>query len=469
MTMRMDHRILRWALVLLALSLIWGQAIRTGLSGDVYWQWEAGIYMLAHHAVLHDNVFSYTLFHKPWVTEEWGYEVLLAAAVSVMGPVGFWAMGAGMGTAAILLFTWLLDIRGIAGVKNGLLVLMATPGLLPFIKDRPQSVSYALFVLMLIILAISRTRPNVLWWAVLVLWFWTNVHGSFLLGFLLLGLEGLWAWLPVRTQRVRTPGTAVRFMQWGAVTAASVLLSFINPNGPGLWAYSWHVSFSQRISEIIAEWQSPNFHLIFMVAVILVPMFLLVLLIMFGGEQVPWPDFFLAAGLFYATMKSVRFLPYYDLEWPVMLGVMARRLEFRRVSGWLGVPVLLALSTVILLSGAPVVSPSSPSGEPVAQANYLRRHAGRVFNMYHWGGYLIYRHIPVFIDGRTDFYLQGPEIQEYMAVKNLSDNPSALWKRYNIRYVLWEPHTALSTYLLSQPGRWTPIIRTKTAILFQRR
>jgi hypothetical protein len=191
------------------------------------------------------------------------------------------------------------------------------------------------------------------------------------------------------------------------VFGLSVLLSFANPNGPGLWTYSWHVSFSSRISEIIAEWQSPNFHVIFMVAVILVPMFLLVLLIMFGAEHVPWPDFFLAAGLFYATMKSVRFLPYYDLEWPVMLGVMLRRFEFRRVSGWVGLPVLVAISALLLLA-RPAVSPASSTGEPVVQADYLRHHSGHVFNMYHWGGYLIYRHIPVFIDGRTDFYLQGP-------------------------------------------------------------
>jgi hypothetical protein len=56
-----------------------------------------------------------------------------------------------------------------------------------------------------------------------------------------------------------------------------------------------------------------------------------------------------------------------------------------------------------------------------------------------------------------------------MQVKGLSDNPAKVWKRYNIRYVLWQPHTALSTYLLAQPGQWTPIVRTKTAILFEHR
>lgn len=465
---RTGHRVLGWMLVLLAISLLWAHDIRTGLSGDVYWQWEAGRYMIAHRLVLHDNVFSYTLYHKPWVTEEWGYEVLLAALVHIVGPAGFWVMSAGVGTVTLGLLSWLLSIHGTRGIKNGLLVLMAAPGLLPFVKDRPQTLSYALFVLMLIVLALSRNRPRMLWWAVPLLWFWTNVHGSFLLGFLLLMLEEVWARWPVNTARVKTSGSQVRFGQWLEVLALSLLVSFVNPNGPGLWAYSWHVTFSHRISEIIAEWQSPDFHYVAMVLVILVPMFLLVLLLMFGSQEMPWPDFFLSAGLFYATMKSVRFLPYWDLEWPVVLGLLLSRLEFRRVSGWLGVPFVAILSLLVIFAH-PAVAPGTPSQEPVAAANYLHRHPGRVFNMYHWGGYLIYRHIPVFIDGRTDFYLQGPQIQQYMAVKNLTDNPSAVWKSYNIRYVLWAPHTAVATYLLSKPSQWRPVARTATAILFEHR
>ncbi|AUW92774.1 hypothetical protein BXT84_01400 [Sulfobacillus thermotolerans] len=468
MPTRIDHRVLGWMLVLLAASMIWAHDMHTGLSGDVYWQWEAGRYMLAHHMVLHRDVFSYTLFHKPWVTEEWGYEVLLAAMVKGFGPIGFWLLSAGVGTATVVLLSWLLHLRGTHGIKNGLLVLMATPGLLVFVKDRPQTLSYALFVLMLIILTKSRKNPHILWAAVPLLWFWTNVHGSFLLGFLLLGLEGLWGRLPVNTQRVMTPPTQVGGKQWATVFVVALLLSFLNPNGPGLWAYSWHVTFSHRISDIIAEWQSPDFHDVSMVLLILVPMFVLVLWALFGDTPMPWPDFFLAAGLFYATMKSVRFLPYWDLQWPVLLGVMVAPWEFRRASGWIGAPFVAALSVVIVLAH-PIVSAGVESGEPVLAANYLQHHSGHVFNMYHWGGYLIYRHIPVFIDGRTDFYLQGPEITQYMDVKNLTTNPTNLWTRYNIRYVLWAPGTALATYLLSQPAHWRVVIRTKTAILFQHR
>lgn len=465
---RPDHRIMHGALLAVAVSLFWAQSFHSGLSGDVFWQWAAGQYMIAHHEVLHDNVFSYTLYHKPWVTEEWGYEVILAAVIKFMGPAGYWIMSAGLGTLLIGSLAWLLSLRGITGIKNGVFVLLSTPGLLPFVKDRPQTVSYVFFVVMLGILWKSKTQPQRLWWLVPFLWLWTNVHGSFLLGFLLLGLEGLWMLIPINAARVMTPGTRVPFKTLAITVVSAVGLSFINPNGPGLWAYAWHVSFSRRISGIIAEWQSPNFHFMAFVLVILVPLFVLVLLIILGNRRLSWPDFFLAAGLFYATMKSVRFLPYYDLQWVVLLGTMTQDWPFRKIKGYLMAPILLGLSLVLLFD-KPIIPAGTPVGEPTMAAQYLKTHDGRVFNMYHWGGYLISRHIPVFIDGRTDFYLQGPQIGQYLAVKNLKKNPNIIWKQYNVRYVLWAPKTAVSTYLLALPKEWQPIIKTKTAILFQHR
>ncbi len=40
----------------------------------------------------------------------------------------------------------------------------------------------------------------------------------------------------------------------------------------------------------------------------------------------------------------------------------------------------------------------------MAATNFLEHQTGRVFTTYWWGDYLIYRHIPVFVDGRTDLY-----------------------------------------------------------------
>ena len=57
-----------------------------GLAGDAFYQVATGRWMLAHHAVIRHDVFSYTVYGKPWLVEEWGFALLLAWLVAHVGP-----------------------------------------------------------------------------------------------------------------------------------------------------------------------------------------------------------------------------------------------------------------------------------------------------------------------------------------------------------------------------------------------
>src|ERR1700754_1802182 len=63
-------------------------ALSPGLlnDGDTYWHIRAGQWMLAHHAVLRADVFSYTAAGQPWHTAEWLAEIVMALAFA-----GGWA------------------------------------------------------------------------------------------------------------------------------------------------------------------------------------------------------------------------------------------------------------------------------------------------------------------------------------------------------------------------------------------
>jgi hypothetical protein len=78
--------------------LAWRAAFRTGLSGDVFWHRAAGVWMLNHHKVMTRDVFSYPVFGHSWITPEWGYSVVLAESVRVIGPVAFWLLSGGVTT-----------------------------------------------------------------------------------------------------------------------------------------------------------------------------------------------------------------------------------------------------------------------------------------------------------------------------------------------------------------------------------
>ena len=68
----------------------------------MFYQLAAGQWMLAHHAVIRHDVFSYTVAGRPWLAEEWGFEVLLAWIVNHIGTFSYWLVSAGACTAALL-------------------------------------------------------------------------------------------------------------------------------------------------------------------------------------------------------------------------------------------------------------------------------------------------------------------------------------------------------------------------------
>ena len=451
--------------VLLAVALLWRAMITTGLSGDVFWQWTAGQWMLAHHRLMTRDVFSYTVFGHPWVTEEWGYEVLLAELVAWWGPIAFWLLSAGVATLTVVAVVARLRRQGNSWTWVGLLTVIVGVGLALFIKDRPQTVSYLFFALELWLLDRARTRPRTLYVLPPLLLVWANLHGSFLLALLVLVLEGMWSLVPVHWGRLWVSRPLPRRAIWLTV-AASFAATLVNPHGPGLIAYAYHVSSNPEIANNIEEWLSPNFHSLDQMLVVAGPILVTVLAIAVRTGTVEWGDMVLAGGLLVATLQSVRFMPYFDIAWVGFYGWLDKPLDLNRARPTLLTPLLGLVLAIALLHG-PTVPAGTPTDEPVAAATFLSHQPGRVFTRYRWGDYMIHRHILVFIDGRTDLYVGTGIFSTYLKLKSLSINPDLVFQKYNIDWVVWPRGWALSTFLEHDPA-WKLVMARQGALVFAR-
>ena len=76
-------------------------------------------------------------------------------------------------------------------------------------------------------------------------------------------------------------------------------------------------------------------------------------------------------------------------------------------------------------------------GAPLAATKFLKHQTGRVFTTYWWGDYMIYEGIPVFVDGRTDMYFGTDILETYVNVASIVVNPDPVFKRWDVRWVLW--------------------------------
>ncbi len=463
-----------WVIVVLMAALLWRVAMDTGLNTDTFWALASGQWMLAHHAVIRTNVFSYTIPGHNWVAEEWGFEWLLAWMAIHVGTLTYWLVSAGACTAALGFGVIRWRRLGAGMVWTAVLAVVAGVPLIAGVAARPQDLSYALFAFELLVLTLARKRRAWLFALPPLMLVWANLHGSFLLGIGVLGLELIWSILPESHRRVRVMDRLPRRAAL-ATLAAGALAALVNPRGLGLFSYAAHVSFAPQLTSMIAEWQSPNFHSLLLLGAIIGPAIVLVFALGRSESSVALEDLVIWGVLFIATLHAVRFLPYLGIAW---CGMAARwrpiRTEVIRPSllTWPLAALMAfgALSGTHLAAGA-VQTGSGELGNPVAAGKYLLGQGvqshGRVFSTYIWNDYLISLGVPVFVDGRTDAYFGTPILTDYLKVANVQVNPDTIFDQWNVDWVMWDTGTPLAVYLSHDPA-WHQVFHSGNSLVFER-
>lgn len=106
---------------------------------------------------------------------------------------------------------------------------------------------------------------------------------------------------------------------------------------------------------------------------------------------------------------------------------------------------------------------------PVAALAYLEKEglgSAPIYNSYNWGGYLAWRGIPVYIDGRADVYGDAFMSQYVRAFQVREDWRSPL-DQYGVEVVLIERDGSLAT-LLHESDEWQRVYRDELAVVFTR-
>ena len=250
--------------------------------------------MLAHHAVVSHDVFSYTVLGRPWLSEEWGFALMLAWLVAHVGAVSYWLVSAGACCGALLLSVARWRTTGSGWLWTAALSILAGAGMFEFVSPRPQDLSYLFFAALLLLLTLARRRTA---WLVAIpplLLVWANLHGSFLLALGILRAR-VPAVAPPSLSPVAWVWKSCRPRQWRQPSRPALLATLVNPHGPGLLSYSFHVSSSSELTSFIEEWQSPDFHSLFLLVVIVGPLIVLFGLLVLRARPLPWTTPFLCA------------------------------------------------------------------------------------------------------------------------------------------------------------------------------
>ena len=226
--MRILTRIPWILLLLLLIGAVW--CLRPVSDTDILWHLRTGQWMLAHGDVIRHDVFSATRLGSAWVSVPWLYELMLAKLNAATGWCGITLWQALMLMAITLqtsLLVWLLRRHSSSdaaswnwkwpylSVPAALAVLLTLRLLQMRINCRPEWFSYLFIGSFLVLLTVATQRSEVrdqrsvnpeylppttqhlsllLWLLPLLQMLWTNTHGAFIIGPLLVWGYAAAAW-----------------------------------------------------------------------------------------------------------------------------------------------------------------------------------------------------------------------------------------------------------------------------------
>src|SRR5262249_32681975 len=156
--------------------------------GGTGWHIRTGQLILSTHTIPRSDPFSVSTVGRPWYAWEWLYDSLVATVFRIGGLNGVvFLMATVIAANFALLFRMMLR-RGTSMPVAVLLLLLAVSASTIHFFARPHVASWILTVAWFALLdhAEQAGETRCLWWLPLLMLVWVNVHGGFLVGFVLL-------------------------------------------------------------------------------------------------------------------------------------------------------------------------------------------------------------------------------------------------------------------------------------------
>jgi hypothetical protein len=314
---------------------------------------------------------------------------------------------------------------------------------------------------------------------------WTNLHASFTLAIGFAGALAIDAVLPLETTAQRL--AAAR--RWGAFLLACVLVVMVNPRGIEALTHAAGVMNMTQTLALVNEWKSADFHdfqfLLLWLAMVMALAFA-------GRLRLSVIRVVFVLGLLYLALKHQRYhallglVSAFLLATPIGVGLRSLSTDaaganadgldrwFRRWSSrarpvGLGIALLLGVGYVMIGRG---LMPSAPNRSTTPERALAAFQAtgvhANVLNAYGLGGYLIFREVPVFIDGRADMYGDAfvAKAAEAMTLKAPHALENLLAK-YQVGWTMLGPQSP-AVELLDHLPQWKRVYADSIAVVHVR-
>ena len=402
-----------WLGLAIALPAL-GALIAPMSATDLAYHLRAGALILDTGTIPAVDTWTFTAAGTEWIDQQWAAQAVFAAIHRAGGWAGLIVFRALLVGIAFGLLRIAIRRRnaGLSERTVGLLVVGAFVVAAPALALRPQLIAVVLFAATLAAVAgRGRNRQTLLLLPVIVV-AWANVHGSFVLGPVLVGL----AWL--EDVHERAPRAWLTFV----VAVVAAVAALVNPLGAGVWVYAAGISLDPTVTARITEWQPTTVRdipgMLFWASVAGVAV-----LLARRRATTPWPALLTLAAFAVLAAYTVRGLAW----WPPVAAVVVAgllpatpipsRTPRRSVANGLLLLAVVAAGFVATpawratdpATGAPRGAlTEAPSGITAGLRGIATR-GDRIWNPQSWGSWLEFAlpDLPVALDSRIELFPPG--------------------------------------------------------------
>lgn len=371
---------------------------------DLTYHLRAGEEILAGHLPRVDT-YTFTVAGTPWLDQQWGAQGILTLLYRAGGwPMLAAAQGCFVGGTFFLVY--LATRRCGAGSRSASLLtlggfLVASPGL----GMRPQLLALPLFAGLLWVTAGRAERPGRLWLAPVLACVCANLHGSFALFPLVVGL----AWLE---DRRRGAPFARRTL---LIAIATLLATLITPFGVATWTYAVDLATNPVIRDTISEWAPLTLATVPGWFTIL-SAFAVVVFLIRRREPTPWTSLITLGVFFLLALSAQRAIVWWGMVAPVVIAGLLPARAPQKVSAQAGASSRLPAYGIIgaLVLGIVLLAPwwrgttydrfldAAPPGLTNAASTLPAGTRTLVYQP--WGSWFEFARpdLPVFVDSRIE-------------------------------------------------------------------
>jgi hypothetical protein len=383
---------------------------------DWGWHYRYGEYFFTHGKVLRHDIYSWTMPGYEWVNHSWLYDLLLYGLYTRVGFIGLSLAGA---VAGLLTFHICVRRARLSSWQTAILAVFFVVLTKDILLQGLRTQVVGLLLLAILSDLLERQREGRIWvyWVLPPLFcLWANLHGSFLLGLVVVGVFVGWELI---VAQMRGTGLPRRWFLFAGSLLASVAATLINPFTYQVYSEARRHFGNPHLTYVV-EWIPPNFSET--VGMVFLLYTLVVAYGFFARRKVAdVPQLAIALGTFYMAVSSRRHVAVFvTLTLPfVALAIQ----EFRiRIAGAARQRAAMAVVIAIVAVGVfekrtelkdflhssmyTYCTYGSQCSEDLARFLLRNPPVGRGFNFYDWGGFLIGRGVPakLFIDGRMHLW-----------------------------------------------------------------